>query len=179
MKVLYVCYKNRDRSIAAEAITRKKAEGLDLAVGSAGLNVSSSYISEETMKALRFGGYNINNHHTKQLEESMIDEYDLILTMKNYQVDKLLKIDPEASGKVFTLPEYTGFSEEEIDDPSRSIVKPEGILKILSLNLYSTVTGYVSPADEQGVAGLYFNMIHDIEKYVSLTIERMKKENIL
>ena len=108
--ILFVCTGNSCRSVMAEALMRKKLYelGSDRAeVGSAGVAVFGSVPpTGETIAVMREEGVDVSGSRTKKVTRDMIRNADLILVMEPAHKDKILNLDPQASGKTFLLREY-------------------------------------------------------------------------
>jgi len=120
--VLFVCYGNICRSPMAEGFLNKLLEKIDkpveVEVLSAGLNAFGGSPTPEAMETMREEGIDISGFRSRQLTEELIEEADLILTMKKHYKDDIISRHPEAKHKVFTLKEFAGETENpDIEDP--------------------------------------------------------------
>ncbi|MDH5780072.1 MAG: hypothetical protein OEZ29_05710 [Candidatus Bathyarchaeota archaeon] len=106
MKILFVCSGNAYRSPVAEALLKKLRPEID--VDSAGIDPAIP-ISEAAKSYL---GRENATKHLKQapegLEKKKLDEYDLIVAMKQQHKDAILDRCPECAGKIVVW---------NIDDP--------------------------------------------------------------
>ncbi|NIR16829.1 hypothetical protein GWO13_00390, partial [Candidatus Bathyarchaeota archaeon] len=85
---------------------------------SAGLNAFGGPPTPEAIETMREEGIDISGFRSRQLTEELIEEADLILTMKKHYKDDILSRRPEAKHKVFTLKEFTRETENpDIEDP--------------------------------------------------------------
>jgi protein-tyrosine phosphatase len=90
-----------------------------------GLNISSAGIKAlvdkpidaSAAKELDANGYSSDNHVSRQLNDQMVQEADLILVMEVFQQQRLMKEYPAASGKVMLLGKW--LNNLEINDPYR------------------------------------------------------------
>ena len=106
--VLLVCTGNTCRSPMAEAILARLAgeEGLKVSVRSAGLfAMDGAEASENTRRVLGERGIRFS-HRARSIRPELIDWADLILTMTLDHKRRLISMNPESVGKVFTLKEY-------------------------------------------------------------------------
>ncbi|BAF61007.1 protein-tyrosine-phosphatase [Pelotomaculum thermopropionicum SI] len=122
MKILFVCTGNTCRSSMAEAIARKVLEDRpekngNIEVSSAGVAAwPGDRATREAVEALAEMGVDLGGHRAARLTPEAAREADLILTMTGEHRDYVVKLVPEASGKVFTLAEYAG-SGGDVPDP--------------------------------------------------------------
>jgi len=104
----------------AEGIFRSLAEknNLKVEVKSAGLSVfPGDMASGNSIEAMKKIGIDISNHSSTQINEDLVNEADLILTMSKSHKDYLLSRFRNAEGKVYTLLEYVDGVEKDIMDP--------------------------------------------------------------
>ncbi|WP_138203943.1 low molecular weight protein arginine phosphatase [Haloimpatiens lingqiaonensis] len=118
MKVLFVCTGNTCRSVMAEAIFNNCCKEKDICAFSAGLSVIPNSIASENAIYVVKENLKINLNHRKaiQIDEKIIENSDLILTMTSAIRDVLKNNFPKYSDNIFTLNDYIGFSGN-ISDP--------------------------------------------------------------
>ncbi len=92
MRALIVCSENTCRSPMLESmlfayLTRNKIEGIDLS--SAGIMGGDNLISEECEKTLFAHNIPIKDARSTRLDNSLIDNVDVILTMTNEQCEHI------------------------------------------------------------------------------------------
>ncbi len=134
MRVLFVCTGNTCRSFMAEQLMNMltdEAEDGDrlqkgeVKVSSAGLfAVDGDEASENAVKALeKLYDMDCDKHKAKQLDEDMVEDADLILTMTDSQKHAIAETYDEYEDKVFTWKEFAigpaGDEDEsvDVDDP--------------------------------------------------------------
>ena len=121
--VLLVCYGNICRSPMAEGFLNKMLQNkndkpVEVQVLSAGLHAFGGSPTGEAIEVMRAEGIDISGYRSRQLTRELIEEADLILTMKKEYKDMIVSRYPEFKHKVFTLKEFAGETEDlDIADP--------------------------------------------------------------
>lgn len=116
--ILFVCTGNTCRSPMAEALYNS-ITGKDAI--SAGLSTAyNGKASEHSVSVMAKRGIDISNHISKQLDFSMLEEADAIITMTETQRTMLLYSAPEFARKIFTIKEWAGKSGDVSDPFGRS-----------------------------------------------------------
>ena len=124
-KLIFVCSGNTCRSPMAEAIYKNLDKETDIKVFSRGLVVLfGEPINPKAEIVLKKHDLEINNHISKGLKESEIDENTLILTMTNTHKRKIQNTYPNAVN-VFTIKEYVGENGDVVDPYGGSLVEYE------------------------------------------------------
>lgn len=105
----------------AEAIAKKilqeKGKAGEIAVASAGTNAfPGGKATREAIAALDELEIDLRPHRARRLDKKELEEAGLVLTMERWHKEEVVRIDPGAKGKVFTLAEFAG-EEEDIADP--------------------------------------------------------------
>ncbi len=177
--LLYICYANINRSPAAEIITKRKTKGTNLHVSSAGL-IDPPYcgMAPEMIDSLTRAGYEFNTHQPKKATLDLLKSQDIILCMEKLLIEQALGTTEGLEGKVYTLPEFAGFPDEEIISPDK-LIKNSKISRILkympsgfSEFIYQHMK-YINPRDREGVIRVHMNIIKRIENYVDIAIKRI------
>lgn len=113
--ILFVCTGNICRSPMAEYILRTRVDDKKINVSSAGTHALVAYPADSAvLHVMQSKGLDLSLHRARQINESLIDNSDLILTMSSEQKKYLEKYYLNACGKVFRIGEW---SEFDVMDP--------------------------------------------------------------
>lgn len=117
-RILTVCVGNICRSPTAEYLLRHQLASRDIQVTSAGLNAMEGYPMDATaLRVLSDHGIDGEAHLARQLTKAMLREADLVLGMEKGHVDAMVRMAPEATGKIFVLDKWV--QARDIPDPYR------------------------------------------------------------
>lgn len=122
-KVLFVCTGNTCRSPMAEALFSRMLQQGDhpadeIKIESAGLYAwENETASPEAIEVMSQLGIDLTGHRSRLVNEAMVQDADLILTMTRRHRDQLQENFPYLKDKIYTLAEYAGQPNQEIPDP--------------------------------------------------------------
>ena len=115
-RILTVCIGNICRSPTAEYVLRQRLAPRGIEVASAGLHALSGAPMEATaLQLLAEHGIDGTAHRARQLTAAMLREADLVLGAEKSHVDAMIRLAPEASGKIFLFDHWV--SRRDIPDP--------------------------------------------------------------
>lgn len=118
--ILVVCKGNICRSPLAEAYLKHQVEkhGLPTAVESAGLETSFGKPAHPLAQVVGTqGGLLLSKHATQPLHKEQVERADMILVMEWEQRNRVIKLYPQATQKVFLLRQFYDQSVREVADP--------------------------------------------------------------
>lgn len=116
--VLFVCTANVTRSPAAAALFADLAakSGEKWEIASAGIKAGKGFPPNHLITLrMRQRNLSITSHRSQPLTQKLLRRYRWILVMENAQREAILKMDPSASDKVFTL---RTFGRDDSDHPT-------------------------------------------------------------
>jgi protein-tyrosine phosphatase len=123
-KLIFVCTGNTCRSPIAEAIYKNLEKVSDMKVLSRGLVVLfSEPINPKAEIVLKKHDLELNNHVSKGLKDSDMEDNTIILTMTASQKKKVLELYPNA--EVFTIKEFAGEIGDVVDPYGGSLMEYE------------------------------------------------------
>lgn len=117
-RILTVCIGNICRSPTAEYLFRDRLAARSIDLSSAGLGAMvGSPMDDSALQLLAEHGVDGAAHRARQLTSAMLREADLVLGMEKSHVDAMVRLAPEASGKIFVLDKW--LQGRNIPDPYR------------------------------------------------------------
>jgi protein-tyrosine phosphatase len=118
--ILFVCTGNTGRSIAAEALARRRiaARGLPFTAGSRGVAVDPANVRPEAHLAtlLAARGIDLSAHRATALSAADVRAADCVLTMTAAHKRSVLGRFPDAGGKVQMLSAAAHGTEQDVAD---------------------------------------------------------------
>ncbi|HZW82651.1 MAG TPA: low molecular weight protein arginine phosphatase [Candidatus Deferrimicrobium sp.] len=119
--LVFVCTGNTCRSNVAEVLAVQASAQLGLMqwrFSSAGIMAfPGSPASENSLRAMQELGLDLSAHRATQLDTSLIEGADLILTMTQSHKTQILDSYPSVDSKVYTLLEYAYGQPGQVEDP--------------------------------------------------------------
>jgi protein-tyrosine phosphatase len=119
--IIFVCKGNICRSAFAEHYMKTIAEGLDVKIGSYGLDVDQGkYPPREAINTAETFGIDISKHISQKLYKADVENADLIISMEYGQYQRLVELYPEKKNFIKLLKKYAPFPYSvfcNIDDP--------------------------------------------------------------
>jgi len=122
-KIVFICTGNICRSAMAHGYMQKKLKDVGLEekyiIESAGTNAyTGDRATDFACEVMKKYDTDLSNHRATYIEESDINEADIILCMTQSHKVKVLNRYPKLEEKVYTLKEYLGETDYiDIDDP--------------------------------------------------------------
>ncbi|MBO5179542.1 MAG: low molecular weight protein arginine phosphatase [Clostridia bacterium] len=156
MKIMFVCTGNTCRSAMADGLAKKvvKERKLDIEIYSAGIFAAKGeHASYNSVAIMKEYDVDIVTHTATPIEESNVEEMDLVLCATQKHKMQVISKYPELTGRVYTIKEYAGYDKE---DTNIDIQDPWGY----DLNMYRTCAAEIS---------------YCVDKIVEKCIENMKK----
>ncbi|MCS4465401.1 low molecular weight protein arginine phosphatase [Clostridium botulinum] len=138
MNILFVCTGNTCRSFMAEAIFNSLNNMEELTAKSAGIAVVPGSVSSSNACKIINEDINVDlsNREAIQLDEEILDQSDLILTMTYSAKDLLSNLSLEDSDRIFCITEYVGQKGEILDPFGGDIEVYKNTYEQLKISFY-------------------------------------------
>jgi protein-tyrosine-phosphatase len=121
MKIMFICTGNICRSAMAHWLMKKKLQEKNINnidVYSSGIYAENGDTStDEAIEVMEEYGVDLKQHRATLTTNSNIKEMDLILCMTTSHKQNLIQMYPNLTNKIYTLKEYVGMDEINIQDP--------------------------------------------------------------
>lgn len=125
VNILFVCSGNTCRSPMAQALLGKALEEKPDKIKEAKISIFSAGIcalpgqppSPEAVETMLRYKIDISGHRSRSLDITLLARADLILAMTRSQCDFLKKNFPGHVKHIFTLAEFAGQNNEDVEDP--------------------------------------------------------------
>lgn len=137
MKILFVCTGNTCRSCMAEAIFNRLCAIDNITAYSAGLSVVKGSKTSKNSAFLVSSNLNVDitNRTAVQLNERLLEEADLILTMTASIRDVLRHNFSTMAAKIFSLNEYVGIRGDILDPYGGDLAVYTQTFKVLKTSI--------------------------------------------
>lgn len=96
-RLAFVCWGNICRSPMAERVARKMARGTDVESFGISTEELGNPIDRRAARTLTAAGYDASGHRARQITREDLLANDLVVAVEPFQVDRLLRIAPEAN----------------------------------------------------------------------------------
>lgn len=137
MNVLIVCTGNTCRSPMAEGILKSIDKDGMLNVLSAGVFAyEGEEASPNAIMALDEMGIDIKDHTSHGVNESVLEEADIILAMTRSHKMSLVSMYPQVADKTYTLCEFAGMEGDIADPYGQSLDVYKSCAKMIEEALY-------------------------------------------
>lgn len=158
LKILFVCTGNTCRSPMAEALFNNAVPHSRLPYqvisSSAGLYaVRGDRVSSEVLSLLSQEGFDLSEHRARQLNQTLVEDSDLILVMTATHKHELCSIFPDAVNKTYRLKEFAGENHKtgDITDPlGQGLEKYQQALEEIRLCIKKLISKMEDSLNESG-----------------------------
>ena len=118
MKIMFICTGNICRSAMAHKMLEKRAkeENKDVEVYSCGIYAQNGDIpTYEALTVMKDYGIDLSNHRATNIRNSNIKDMDVILCATTAHKNNVIAMYPELKDRVYTMKEYAGYPQNDID----------------------------------------------------------------
>ena len=118
MKIMFICTGNRCRSAMAHKIAEKKVkeQNKNIQVYSCGIWAQDGDIpTYEGRTVMQDYGIDLSTHRATNIKNSNIKDMDVILCATINHKLNVIAMYPELKNKVFTMKEYAGYPNNDLD----------------------------------------------------------------
>lgn len=118
MKIMFICTGNICRSAMAHAMLEKiaKEQNKNVQAYSCGIYAENGDIpTNEAIETMNEYGINLRNHRATNIRSSNIKDMDVILCATTSHKNSVINMYPELKEKVFTIKEYAGYPQNDLD----------------------------------------------------------------
>lgn len=117
-RILMVCTGNICRSPVAEAVMRQRLAGRDFIVSSAGIAAMVGWPADSSAQAIALQhGLDVSAHRARQLNQALLAEHDLVLTLDQSHNDWINLRLPQFRGRAHKLLKWQ--NNRDVEDPYR------------------------------------------------------------
>ena len=96
-RLAFVCWGNICRSPMAERVARKLASGVEVESFGISTEELGNPIDRRAARTLSAAGYDASTHRARQITRDDLLANDLVVAVEPFQVDRLLRLAPEAN----------------------------------------------------------------------------------
>lgn len=117
---MFICTGNICRSAMAEGLMRKLVNdnNKNVVVYSCGIYAEDGDMATyNAIEAIKDYGVDLREHRATNIQNSQIEDMDIILCATMSHKNTVIRIYPELKDKVHTIKEFAGFDENDLDIP--------------------------------------------------------------
>lgn len=119
-KIMFICTGNICRSAMAEGLMKKLVNdnNKNVVVYSCGIYAEDGDMATyNAIEAIKDYGVDLREHRATNIQNSQIEDMDIILCATVSHKNTVIRIYPELKDKVYTMKEYAGFDTNDLDIP--------------------------------------------------------------